>query len=266
MEHIVRLDADVLSIEASRSGMEVLEAFAGELDYPNEIGPGVYDIHSPRVPCVEEIERLLELAEAARRPRAAVGEPGLRAEDPRLERGPPGAGHMVAAASGDGRPSGAVVNVLGGCPRGRRPASAACRTTTCRRVEHVVTAYDVPFCPQLPRLEGDMVTEWLGADPRRCGWSPDARPRAPAGLGHAARAARADPPPHRRREAAGHRARSRSPTRCSGARRGRATRRARARARGLAGGERGRPGARAGRARARRAAGRGRARAARVRH
>ena len=48
-------------------------------------------------------------------------------------------------------------------------------------VEHVTTAYDVPFCPQLPRLEGDMVTEWLGADPRRCGWSPDRdreRPRA----------------------------------------------------------------------------------------
>jgi len=59
MDHIVRLDADVLSIEASRSGMEVLDG----LDYPNEIGPGVYDIHSPRVPSVDEIERLLELAE-----------------------------------------------------------------------------------------------------------------------------------------------------------------------------------------------------------
>jgi 5-methyltetrahydropteroyltriglutamate--homocysteine methyltransferase len=64
MEHIVRLDADVLSIEASRSDMEVLDAFAGELDYPNDIGPGVYDIHSPRVPSVEEVERLLELAES----------------------------------------------------------------------------------------------------------------------------------------------------------------------------------------------------------
>jgi 5-methyltetrahydropteroyltriglutamate--homocysteine methyltransferase len=63
MEHIVRLDADVLSVEASRSDMEVLDAFTGSLDYPNEIGPGVYDIHSPRVPSVDEIERLLELAE-----------------------------------------------------------------------------------------------------------------------------------------------------------------------------------------------------------
>jgi len=63
MEHIVRLDADVLSIEASRSDMEVLDAFAGELSYPNEIGPGVYDIHSPRVPSADEIERLLAAAE-----------------------------------------------------------------------------------------------------------------------------------------------------------------------------------------------------------
>jgi 5-methyltetrahydropteroyltriglutamate--homocysteine methyltransferase len=63
IEHIVRLDADVLSIEASRSGMEVLDAFTGGVTYPNEIGPGVYDIHSPRVPSVEEIEGLLALAE-----------------------------------------------------------------------------------------------------------------------------------------------------------------------------------------------------------
>ncbi len=64
MEHIVRLDADVISIEASRSDMEVLDAFTSAQPYPNDIGPGVYDIHSPRVPSVEEIERLLELAEA----------------------------------------------------------------------------------------------------------------------------------------------------------------------------------------------------------
>ena len=63
MDHIARLDADVLSIEASRSGMEVLDAFA-EVAYPGDVGPGVYDIHSPRVPSADEIERLLELAEA----------------------------------------------------------------------------------------------------------------------------------------------------------------------------------------------------------
>ncbi|CAN5581485.1 5-methyltetrahydropteroyltriglutamate--homocysteine S-methyltransferase [soil metagenome] len=64
MEHIVRLDADVISIEASRSDMDVLDAFTSAQPYPNDIGPGVYDIHSPRVPSVDEIERLLELAEA----------------------------------------------------------------------------------------------------------------------------------------------------------------------------------------------------------
>ncbi len=63
MEHIIRLDADVLSIEASRSGMEVLDVFAGETSYPNEIGPGIYDIHSPRVPRADEIEGLLVAAE-----------------------------------------------------------------------------------------------------------------------------------------------------------------------------------------------------------
>ncbi|HET9163293.1 MAG TPA: 5-methyltetrahydropteroyltriglutamate--homocysteine S-methyltransferase [Solirubrobacterales bacterium] len=63
IEDIVRLDADVISIEASRSGMEVLDAFTDGVAYPNEVGPGVYDIHSPRVPSIEEIEELLELAE-----------------------------------------------------------------------------------------------------------------------------------------------------------------------------------------------------------
>lgn len=38
---------------------------------------------------------------------------------------------------------------------------------------HVGFAYDIPFCPQLPRIEGDMVSEWLGSDPGRCGWSPE---------------------------------------------------------------------------------------------
>ncbi|MGI8749041.1 MAG: 5-methyltetrahydropteroyltriglutamate--homocysteine S-methyltransferase [Thermoleophilaceae bacterium] len=62
LDEIARMDADVISIEASRSDMALLDAF-GEVDYPNQIGPGVYDIHSPRVPSVEEIEDLLEQAE-----------------------------------------------------------------------------------------------------------------------------------------------------------------------------------------------------------
>lgn len=63
MEHIAKMDADVITIETSRSQMELLEAFA-RFKYPNEIGPGVYDIHSPRVPTVEEMVQLLEKAVA----------------------------------------------------------------------------------------------------------------------------------------------------------------------------------------------------------
>lgn len=58
---IASMDADVITIETSRSNMELLDAF-GEFAYPNEIGPGVYDIHSPRVPRVEEMEALLDKA------------------------------------------------------------------------------------------------------------------------------------------------------------------------------------------------------------
>jgi 5-methyltetrahydropteroyltriglutamate--homocysteine methyltransferase len=55
------MDADVISIECSRSRMELLDAFH-RVRYPNEIGPGVYDIHSPRVPANEEIKYLLQKA------------------------------------------------------------------------------------------------------------------------------------------------------------------------------------------------------------
>ena len=58
---IAAMDADVLSVESARSRMELLGAFR-DFRYPNEIGPGVYDIHSPRVPSEKEIEELLEKA------------------------------------------------------------------------------------------------------------------------------------------------------------------------------------------------------------
>lgn len=58
---IARMDADVISIESSRSGMELLEAF-DRFNYANEVGPGVYDIHSPRVPSTEEMAELLHRA------------------------------------------------------------------------------------------------------------------------------------------------------------------------------------------------------------
>ena len=58
---IAALDADVITIETSRSDMELLRDF-GSFHYPNEIGPGVYDIHSPRIPGEAELEKLLTKA------------------------------------------------------------------------------------------------------------------------------------------------------------------------------------------------------------
>jgi 5-methyltetrahydropteroyltriglutamate--homocysteine methyltransferase len=58
---VAAMDADVISIETSRSAMELLDAFVS-FAYPNDIGPGVYDIHSPRVPSQREMEALLEKA------------------------------------------------------------------------------------------------------------------------------------------------------------------------------------------------------------
>ncbi|MDP3746766.1 MAG: 5-methyltetrahydropteroyltriglutamate--homocysteine S-methyltransferase [Phenylobacterium sp.] len=63
------MDADVISIETARSKMELLDAFA-DYAYPAEIGPGVYDIHSPRVPTIEEMTELLRAAQA----RLSVGQ------------------------------------------------------------------------------------------------------------------------------------------------------------------------------------------------
>ncbi len=61
IEAIADMDADVISIETSRSNMELLDAFI-DFKYPNDIGPGVYDIHSPRVPSLEEMVNLLNKA------------------------------------------------------------------------------------------------------------------------------------------------------------------------------------------------------------
>lgn len=61
MVNIAAMDADVITIETSRSQMELLEAFKN-FSYPNDIGPGVYDVHSPRIPSPEEMRDLLERA------------------------------------------------------------------------------------------------------------------------------------------------------------------------------------------------------------
>jgi len=61
IEAIARMDADVITIETSRSDMELLDAFKG-FEYPNDIGPGVYDIHSPNIPAKHHIVSLMEKA------------------------------------------------------------------------------------------------------------------------------------------------------------------------------------------------------------
>jgi 5-methyltetrahydropteroyltriglutamate--homocysteine methyltransferase len=67
LSSIAALDADVISMESARSRMELLNAFRAH-GYPNEIGPGVYDIHSPRVPDATEMYALLQLAAEVLRP------------------------------------------------------------------------------------------------------------------------------------------------------------------------------------------------------
>ena len=61
IEAITRMDADVITIESSRSGHELLETFK-KFRYPNQIGPGVYDIHSPNIPSIESIRTLIAQA------------------------------------------------------------------------------------------------------------------------------------------------------------------------------------------------------------
>lgn len=84
IEAVAALDADVISIETSRSRMELLDAFV-KFRYPNAIGPGVYDIHSPRVPQEEEMVLLLK-KHAQYFPGTIVGQPDCGLEDARLER------------------------------------------------------------------------------------------------------------------------------------------------------------------------------------
>ena len=96
MRQIQEMDADVLLIEAARSKMELLEDWK-RTGYENEIGPGLYDIHSPRIPSTEEMAELLRRAAAGARARAAVGRPRLRPEDAPLR-----GGRAVAQEHGGG--------------------------------------------------------------------------------------------------------------------------------------------------------------------
>ena len=71
IQAIGAMDADVISTETSRSRMELLDAFV-TYRYPNEIGPGVYDIHSPRVPDIEEMTGLIEKARSHLTPEQTI--------------------------------------------------------------------------------------------------------------------------------------------------------------------------------------------------
>jgi 5-methyltetrahydropteroyltriglutamate--homocysteine methyltransferase len=94
---IAQMDADVISIENARSGSELLQAFQS-YKYPNEIGPGVYDIHSPRVPSTAEIVQLLEAARAVLADRQIWVNPDCGLKTRGWEETLPALKNLVAAA------------------------------------------------------------------------------------------------------------------------------------------------------------------------
>jgi 5-methyltetrahydropteroyltriglutamate--homocysteine methyltransferase len=97
IEAIQALDADVISIENARSGSELLEVFR-ERGYDKAIGPGVYDIHSPRVPGVDEIVAMLKATLEVLRPEQVWVNPDCGLKTRRWEEVRPALANMVAAA------------------------------------------------------------------------------------------------------------------------------------------------------------------------
>lgn len=97
LPHIAAMDADVISLEASRSRMELLEAFK-QFRYPNAIGPGVWDIHSPRIPTPEEMAALLAKAARVLKPEALWVNPDCGLKTRRWEEVYPALAGMVKAA------------------------------------------------------------------------------------------------------------------------------------------------------------------------
>jgi 5-methyltetrahydropteroyltriglutamate--homocysteine methyltransferase len=97
IEAVAQMDADVISIETSRSQMELLHTFA-EYHYPNGIGPGVYDIHSPRIPSEEEMEGLLKKASRVLSPAQLWVNPDCGLKTRRWEEVRPALAAMVEAA------------------------------------------------------------------------------------------------------------------------------------------------------------------------
>ncbi|WP_022729028.1 5-methyltetrahydropteroyltriglutamate--homocysteine S-methyltransferase [Fodinicurvata sediminis] len=97
MDAIAAMDADVISIETARSKMELLEAFT-TFRYPNEIGPGVYDIHAPRCPEAREMTELLREASKRLDARQIWVNPDCGLKTRSWEEVSPALANMVAAA------------------------------------------------------------------------------------------------------------------------------------------------------------------------
>ena len=99
---VAAMDADAISIETTRSRMELLDAFvpheAGGLAYPAGIGPGIWDIHSPRVPDAAEMTELLQLARARLQDWQIWVNPDCGLKTRRWEEVRPALANLVAAA------------------------------------------------------------------------------------------------------------------------------------------------------------------------
>lgn len=97
IQSIADMDADVITIETSRSDMELLQAF-DNFDYPNDIGPGVYDIHSPNIPGKDEIINLIQKAGERIPVRRLWVNPDCGLKTRRWEEVTPALRNMVSAA------------------------------------------------------------------------------------------------------------------------------------------------------------------------
>jgi 5-methyltetrahydropteroyltriglutamate--homocysteine methyltransferase len=97
MESVAGMDADVILIEATRSRMELLDVFR-QYKYPSEIGPGIYDIHSPRVPSEDEMEGLLKKALEVLTPEQLWVNPDCGLKTRKWEEVEPALTRMVAVA------------------------------------------------------------------------------------------------------------------------------------------------------------------------
>lgn len=97
IDAIAELDADVITIETSRSNMELLNAFQ-DFDYPNEIGPGVYDIHSPNLPDTEWMVALMAKAAEKIPPERLWVNPDCGLKTRRWPEVEPALANLIAAA------------------------------------------------------------------------------------------------------------------------------------------------------------------------